>query len=361
MIFYPLYLTTSVVYDRVKIKKKENRMCTGVRLRAENGACVYGRTLEFGKEMESNIIMVPKDFPFTATGNNKSDGISWQAKYAALGANALNLMHLLDGVNEKGLAGGLFYFPGYAEYQKVDDENIKNSLAPWELLTWILTTCEDVDAVKKAVPKIYVSSAILREWGIVPPIHVIVHDQAGKSLVIEYINGNLVMKDNPLGVFTNAPTFEWHLTNLTNYAALSPFNVSTVEWSGIALTPPGQGSGMLGLPGDFTPTSRFVRAAAFSAAVTDIETEAEARDAVFHILNLFDIPRGIIREQQETERYADYTQWTSVVDLKNKRYYWRTYTNHQIHFVDLMQMDTQASHVVVLPMKQEQQFVNQTP
>jgi len=312
-------------------------MCTGIRLIAKNGAVVYARTLEFARPIDSSIIFIPRSVSFIGTTSQKNmPGLSWKTKYAAVGANAANEIGIIDGVNEVGLAGGLFYLPDYAQYQEVSEAELKNSLAPWELMTWILTTCATVAEVKKRVTEIKVGNIVFNNWGIIPPIHAIIHDQQGNSVVIEYIEGTLHLHDNPLGVITNAPTFDWHMTNLKNYVMLSRLNATPRKIDGITLDPLGQGSGMLGMPGDFTPPSRFVRAVFLSQCVTQLKDEEETRATAFHILGLFDIPVGVVCMEQNGQMYCDYTQWTSAVDLRNKRYYFHTYADRTIRMVDLM-------------------------
>jgi choloylglycine hydrolase len=311
-------------------------MCTGIRLTAKNGNIVYGRTMEFGQPTESNIIVIPRNYSLAG------ESTPWRARYAAVGANMLGINHLVDGVNEKGLAGGLFYFPGYAGYQEVASAQEKTILAPWELLTWILTNFSHIDQVRESLPSIKVANTIFKAWGITPPVHAIIHDNTGKSLVIEYVNGTLHMHDADSGIITNSPTYDWHITNLKNYTHITPYNSQKPSF--------GQGSGMLGLPGDFTPPSRFVRAFFFSQSVLESATAHEARDTAFHILNLFNIPLGIIREKTQDEEYCDYTQWTSVCDLSQPSYYWHTYNNPAAQTVDLTKAQLDAQEIVTLAM-----------
>jgi choloylglycine hydrolase len=330
-------------------------MCTGVRLIAQNGAVIYGRTLEFGKSTESNINIIPRNYSFTGTGpSGKQDGLQWKSRYALVGANALGVIGAIDGVNEKGLAGGLFYFPGYAEFQEVSLDETKNSIASWEILTWILTSFATVAQVRAALPTIKVNKAVLSQWGTQVPVHVIVHDAAGNSLVIEYIKGELVMYDNPLGVITNSPSFDWHITNLKNYVHISAFNAEKNNLGPLELTPFGQGSGMLGLPGDFTPPARFVRAAFLSQLTLTPKTEDDARKLLFHILDFFDIPLGIVREKGERELVCECTQWTTGADLTHKKYYWHTYNNRNLQIVDLMRADLDADKPVIIQMEQKE-------
>ncbi len=335
-------------------------MCTGIRLIADNGAAVYARTLEFGQDIASNIIIIPRNYTFTGTApSGKAEGLQWQSHYAVVGANALNINHIIDGVNEKGLAGGLFYFVDFAHYQEIAQENYKKSLAPWELITWILTNFSTVDEVKKALTSIFVGSTTFGPWGFVPPVHAIVHDTTGKSLVIEYVNENLFVYDNPLGAFTNSPPFDWHMINLGNYLNLKPTNTQNIQLkNGVTVPSLGQGSGMLGLPGDFTPPSRFIRAVAFSQSIVVGNNENEALDAAFHLLNLFNIPLGVVRHLENNKELYDYTQWTSASDLRNKRYYFHTYENPQIYSVDLMKHNLQAKEPVIISMKNKQKIID---
>lgn len=336
-------------------------MCTGIRLIAQNGSVIYGRTLEFGKNLESNILIIPRNYSFTGTApSGKPEGLQWKAKYAVTGANVSGVMHLVDGINEQGLAGGLFYFPGYAEYQEVSHDQISHSIAPWELITWILTNFSTIIELKEALSTIRVSKTMFGPWGIIPPVHAIVHDATGKSLVIEYIQGKCTLYDNELGVITNSPTFDWHTTNLQNYITLSAFNAPKLQLPGISLTPLGQGSGMLGLPGDFTSPSRFVRAVAFCLTVLTTKTEYETINAAFHLLNLFNIPIGVVREKENNHIHYDYTQWTSAIDLRNKRYYFHTYENRQLHIVDFMKMDLNAQAPLIIQMQSKEQILTIT-
>ncbi len=327
-------------------------MCTGIRLKAQDNSIIYARTLEFAQEINSEIIFIPRNYEFVGTDQSgKSNGLRWKTKYAVVGTNAEKQIGAIDGVNEKGLAGGLFYFSGYAQYQEVPADQNNNSIAPWELMTFILSTCDSVAQVKKILPTIYVNGASFAQWGITPPVHAVVHDEAGNSVVIEYVNGILHLYDNPLGVMTNAPTFDWHITHLSTYINLGVFNDSSKELNGLTLKPLGQGSGMLGLPGDFTSPSRFVRAVVYSQSVIDIKDCQTTKKTAFHILNLFDIPRGFIRQREKDGVLYERTQWTSACDLKNRRYYYKTYETQIVQEVDLLTMDMDSKQTIIMPMK----------
>jgi choloylglycine hydrolase len=200
---------------------------------------------------------------------------------------------------------------------------------------------------------VVVPAVVFKAWGYAPPIHYVVHDASGHSIVIEPVGGKLRVYDNPLGVVTNSPTFDWHMTNLANYANLSPSNVPPARLGPITIVPLGQGSGMLGLPGDFTPPSRFVRAAVLSQAVYPAATGNEAVLLAFHVLNNFDIPNGAARSREKDDHVnppADYTLWTSANDLQSKRFYFRTCENSRIRMVDLTKMNLNAKDVATISM-----------
>jgi choloylglycine hydrolase len=130
--------------------------------------------------------------------------------------------------------------------------------------------------------------------GAVAGAHFFIQDRSGKSIVVEPIDGTLKVHDAPLGVMTNAPTYDWHMTNLVVYINLSVKDVDTAKVGDVTLSAFGSGAGLLGLPGDFTPPSRFVRAVAFSQSAAPKATADDAVLSAFHILNQFDIPEGAV-------------------------------------------------------------------
>lgn len=313
--------------------------CTGIRLQAKDGSFVHGRTLEYGLPIETSILFIPRGYVFHGT-TPQGDGIEYSAKFAAIGAMTFDTPSIMDGINEKGLAVGAFYFPGFASYSDLTKENQSKALSPIEFTNWMLTQFSTVEEVKKGLSEVVIAKTVVPSWGDKPaPMHYIVYDKTGKSLVIEPINGSLKTYDNPIGVITNSPEFDWHMTNLRNFINLTPFNVSPLTVNGLTLAPFGQGSGMVGMPGDFTPPSRFVRAAIFSITATPSKTSPEAVLQAFHILNQFDIPVGVVKEKAGKVIYSDYTMLTAVRDPENLQFYFKSYDDQTIRMVDLKQFD----------------------
>lgn len=333
--------------------------CTAFRVSSADGAVLYARTMEFATNMKSNLALIPRGHRFTGvTTAGKPEGLQWTAKYASIGATMDKAMIYTDGLNEKGLAGGALYMPGFAEYSDVGPDDSGTTLASWQLLAWILSSFASVEEVRSALHHVKVNKAIWPDWGVVPPAHFIVHDASGASLVIEYVKGGkLTTYDNPLGVLTNSPTFDWHLTNVRNYLGLKPYNQHPQDLSGIKFAPLGMGSGMLGLPGDGAPPSRFIQAVAYSQTMMQAKTADEGVKYAFHTLNKFDIPYGSSRATEDGKIRVEWTQFSAVSDLKNKRYYIRTFDNNQVYVVDLNEEDLSAKEPKLLSLDRPETYV----
>ncbi|MEN6557726.1 MAG: choloylglycine hydrolase family protein [Thermoguttaceae bacterium] len=319
--------------------------CTGIHIKTQDGSVLAARTLEFAANLQSEVIVIPRAAEFVGAAPGDRPGLTGKSKYAVLGANGFGLPAIVDGLNERGLAVAIFYFPGYAKYQEIAPNDVGKTIAPWQLPTYLLGQCANVDEAVRAVRAVRVGAAVQKDMNMVPPCHYVLHDAGGRCVVVEYVGGELSIHENPLGVITNSPDFPWHVTNLRNYVNLTVNNVPPIDLSGLRFGSFGQGSGMLGLPGDFTPPSRFVRAVAFSQSALPAATARDGVLQAFHILNQFDIPKGAVRGAEHGQETSDYTLWTSVADLTHHRYYFRTFENSRIRMIDLHQMDLDAKTI----------------
>jgi len=334
--------------------------CTTLLITAKDGAVVSGRTMEFGFDVKSEVMVVPAGTPMTGSLPGGATGIKYTTKYGMIGANALGFPVIVDGINEQGLFVSDLYFPGYAGYADVTPENASRAMASYEIGNWLLGNFATVDEVRAHLQDIVLVSTAVEALGGPPPLHFIIRDRSGKSLVIEPLEGKLKVYDDPVGVLTNSPSFDWHLTNLRNYIGLTAQNVPSLQLGGNFTLPQfGQGTGMFGLPGDATPPSRFVRAVAYSQTALPVSTAAEAVLQVFHIMNSFDIPLGSVREKSGDAIHVDYTVWTSVADLKNDRWYFRTYNDQALRLVDLHKALAAAGNKVrFIPMNSGQSIID---
>lgn len=330
--------------------------CTGIRLIAQDGTPVQARTVEWGLfDLKSKLIVIPRGETLVGETPDGKPGLKWTTKHGIVGINALEQPKLIDGLNEKGLVVGVFYLPGYAEYPKYDPAQANVSMGPLDLAVWMLSNFTTAAEVRENLSKVRVAPVVEPALKIPPPVHFLVTDATGKSIVIEFVKGQQHVYDNPIGVITNSPTFDWHVTNLRNYTKLTPKDAPTIKINGVELKPIGAGSGMFGLPGDFSPPSRFVRATALTQTAVPLKDGPRAVDEAFRILNNFDIPLGMMapKENLPLDAIEGDTQWTSAADLVNLRYYYHTMHNRRLRMVDLKAIDFTKPGVRQLPLDRE--------
>lgn len=318
---------------------------TGIRLSTTDGSVIHARTFDYASPLNSTVIVVPHDQGFVGTTPGDRPGMEWQSNFAFVGVSFLDMPHVLDGVNEQGLAVGMFLFPGYADYVHKRPKDTSNALASWEVSNWLLSNFSTVGEVRRAVSEVIVLPVPLEAFGGIPPFHYIVHDAEGGCIVLEAQDGRLHVFDNPLGVIANAPDFHWQITNLLTYRNQSPLDVPHIDLKDFRIAPTAENSLPPRLPGDDTSPSRFVRAVWASQNAMPAVTGEEGVFAAFHVLNGFDIPRPLATDQYGDPVIKDYTVWTSAIDLKNARFYFHTYDNRRVRMVDLMSEDLDSQEI----------------
>ena len=325
--------------------------CTSLIVPTTDGSYVYGRTMEFGIPLKSEMMVSPRHYAFQGVGidGKPGSGLNWKAKYAVAGLNALGQPIIVDGMNEKGMTGGLLNAPNTAVYQRPTENESKNSIASYQMLIYALSNFATVDEAKKGLSQILVNSSPDGDYKGVVQVRMTLHDGQGKSLVVEYLDGKLVMTDNPLGVMTNDPAFAWHLTNIGNYVNLTPVESQPITIEGQKFVPPSSGSGLHGLPGDMLSTSRFLRAVTYAWSAPKGDSSQQVNN-VWHIMDNFDIPPGSIRLSASNPYGGgaggyEVTEWTVVADAKNLMYYVRTFENPSVQAFDLKKVDLDAKEI----------------
>lgn len=333
--------------------------CTGITLRARDGAVVFGRTLEWGSfDLNSRLVIVPRGYEFKSHLDNGQVGKNWKTVYGAVGVDAIEKDLIVDGMNEKGLSVNVFYHPGYAEYAKFDPAQAGNTLNSVDVGQFLLTTCATVDEAKKSIAALNIVGVLEPALGIPAPVHLIVTEPSGQRFVLEFTKGETKIHDAPLGVITNSPNYDWHETNLRNYLSLSAHALADVKLDDLTLKPFGGGSGMLGMPGDFTAPSRFVRAVAFAKTARPTETGSETMYEVFRILDNCNVPLGSAEgeaSKTKTKGMRSATLWTTAYDTKNLVMQYHTQHNRRVRQVDLKRLDFTAEDLVRLPLDKEKQ------
>ena len=345
-----IFVFSTALAFGIGVTSTPSEACTSFIIKSSDHSYVYGRTLEFGMDLASTPIAIPRNFHYQGTGVNAQPGKSWKTKYAAIGMNGIHLPILVDGINEKGMAGGMLYAPNTAQYQEVKPEDSANSIASYEMLTYALTNFATVDEAKEGFKKISVNKTGHAPFKGTVPIHMTLHDTTGKNLVIEYNDGKLFTYDNPTGVMTNDPNFAYQLANIGLYANLTPKESNSIKINGANFVPPSSGSGLHGMPGDFLSPSRFIRAIIYSASAPAAAKTEDQVAIAFHILNNFDIPPGAIQLSDKNPYGGgangfEKTEWSSVVDAKNLIYYVKTYENPTVQILDMKKLDWNAKEI----------------
>jgi choloylglycine hydrolase len=316
--------------------------CTDVRLIAADGSAFSVRTMEFAVDLESRAVVVPRGERVTSPAPN-GKGLAWTSKFGFVAMNAYNEAAVTDGLNEKGLGLGALYLPGETEYQTVGNGEEARALSNIAFGAWVLGNFSSVEEVRAALGDVVVWGETVPQLGSFAPLHYVITDQSGKSIVVEYVGGQMHVYDNDIGVLTNSPPYPWHIQNLRNYVNLTAVNAKPVKVGKATYVGTGQGSGLKGLPGDPTPPSRFVMAAATSYLADKPKDANGALVLAMHLIDRVDIPKGLVRDYTNGGKPAgDYTQWTVFRDHANTVYYWRSYDDPALKAIDLETVDFAA-------------------
>lgn len=312
--------------------------CTGISLSALDGSQVVARTVEWAATpMQCGYVVAPRGYShqsYTPTGEN---GLKYSSVYGYVGIYTEYEPFVVEGVNETGLSAGLFFFPQYGEYAPYDPAHNDKTLCDMQFVSWVLSQFSSIDQVKEALCEIDLVTLNHK----IGSVHWRIAEPDGRMVVLEVVAGVPHFYENTLGVLTNSPGFPWHMTNLNNYINLEPGSAPDhVLKSGVTLQSLGHGSGMLGLPGDFTAPSRFVRAAFYQTTSPVWDNGFETVLQAFHILNNFDIPIGIQHQKADIPKgMPSATQFTSATDQTAMRLYYRTAWNSNIRCIDLKKID----------------------
>lgn len=332
--------------------------CTGIRLTAKDSSVVFGRTLEWGAfDVNSRVAISPRKQPHTGLTPDGLNGKKWHGKYGIIGLDLLGKDIYADAMNETGLQCGFFYHPGTAEYMKYNVKQAKNTITAVDVVTYLLSQYSTIDEVRKGISEVRVVGVVEEALGFEVQGHWVVTEPSGKSIVIEYLKNELHIFDNPLGVITNSPEYSWHMTNLRNYINLSSTAIPTKNIEDLDFAPLGGGSGMIGLPGDYTPPSRFVRAVAWSQTARPVETANEGIYELFRILDNFNVPLGAGEGSDNMKEggtpLRSETQWTTAWDLSGKVLYFHDQHNRRVRKIDVNKVNFEQKEIVNIPLNKE--------
>ncbi len=289
-------------------------MCTAIGLKTSNNY-YFGRTLDVCSTHGETTVTAPRNFPlvFREAGVLKTHRAIIGTAHVAGG-----MPLYYEAMNEDGLCMAGLNFPQNAVYHPV--QKGKTNVAPFEIIPYILGSCKTLAEAKEALKNINVADISFSAELPHTPLHWMIGDGTGE-IVAESVADGLKVYDNPAGVLTNNPTFDMQLFNLKNYAALSPYNPGTAFAQGPDLTPYSRGMGALGLPGDWSSPSRFVRATFVKFNILPEKEQFGGAD-FFNVLESVKVPNGCV----EGESGFQYTVYSCCCDTKNLTYTRKSYS-----------------------------------
>lgn len=321
-------------------------MCTALTFKTKDN--YFGRNLDYEFSYNETVTIVPRNYPFKFKTMGKNI-----KHYAMIGMAFVQDDYPLyyDATNEKGLSMAGLNFPNNAFYPKKIKG--KNNVAPFEFIPFILSTCKNVKEAKKAIEKINIYDENFSTSLPHSPLHWLVADDK-ESIVVEPLKEGLKIYDNPVGVLTNNPTFDFHLTNLNNYINVSNKEPLNRFAQGFNLLPYSRGMGGIGLPGDLSSASRFVKATFTKLNSIFCENEVESVNQFFHILTSVEQQKGCCK----VEKGFEHTIYSSCCNTNKGIYYYTTYNNRQIVGVDMFKEDLTCQTLKSYPLlNQEYLFI----
>lgn len=314
-------------------------MCTAATYKTKN--FYFGRTLDYEFSYGDEVTVTPRNyaFQFRSMGSMKSH-------YAMIGmAHVIGEYPLYyDAINEKGLGMAGLNFVGNADYkeQAPDTDNV----AQFEFIPWILCQCATVREARNLLDKINLVNTPFSEELPVAQLHWIIADK-DEAITVESVKDGIKVYDNPVGVLTNNPPFEEQMFQLNNYMHLSSKSPKNYFSDKLPLQTYSRGMGALGLPGDLSSQSRFIRVAFTKMNSVSGDSEAESVSQFFHILGSVDQQRGCC---DVGDGKYEITLYTSCCNGDKGIYYYTTYENHQITAVDMHKENLDGSQLAKYPL-----------
>ncbi len=319
-------------------------MCTAISY-FTNGH-YFGRNLDVEFDPEGGVTISPRRYSFYFRNGKQS-----KEHFSMIG-----MAHLSDGyplyfdaTNEKGLSAAALSFPGEAVYQSPDADLL--NLAPWEVIPFILGQCETAAQAKHVLSKVNLIEEKFREDIPLTPLHFLIADKK-EAFVAEPLESGLCIRENPIGILTNSPPFDFQMQYLRLFMGLSNNPVENRFSKEIDFQEISRGMGALGLPGDLSSPSRFVRAAFTKFHSLKGQDEAHDIRQFFHILGSVEQQKGCVRVGEAFE----FTSYASCCDTRKGIYYYKTYDNFSIVGIDMHKEDLNGDNIIVYPVIHEGGF-----
>ena len=320
-------------------------MCTAATYKTKHH--YFGRNLDLEFSYHETVTITPRNYTFKFRNNKNID-----KHFAIIGMAFIvdNYPLYYDAMNEKGLCMAGLNFPDNAYY--FEKQEGKDNVAPFEFIPWILTQCETISEVKKLLSNINIANINFSEQLPASPLHWIISDK-NESITVESVKDGLKIYDNPVGILTNNPTFDIQLFNLNNYMNLSTEKAINNFAPSLNLQSYSRGMGAMGLPGDLSSSSRFVKATFTKMNSLSKDTESASISQFFHILTSVEQQRGCVHMG---EGKYEITIYSSCCNQDLGIYYYTTYENSQITGVNMHKENLDSTNLVSYPLIEGQQI-----
>lgn len=343
--------------------------CTSLIYRDAHGRAYHGRTMELGQDFPYQLVYFPAGQTFESEVDD-APPLTYTTQYNLFAVTMPDRiptadapitpedLKVLEGLNEMGLTFSLLAYPWAGGSQNQVDMT-RAILSVADLGSWTLGQFQSVEEVKAALAdqQVVVTPLAILD-GAAAPFHYVLSDRTGASIVIEFHESEMTVYDNPVGVMTNGPQFDWHLTNLNNYTHLSNVDQSTNTFGSLTVNQPDSGIATAGLPASNTSVGRFIRAVYYSQFAERVDDPDAAVLTLSRIMNNFDRPKYITYDPPDSgggegDALAvgdtEYTPWTILADLSQARVFLRTYNGLNYTMFDLRQM-VGTDEVRVMPL-----------
>ena len=320
-------------------------MCTAISLLTKDH--YFGRNLDLEYSYIETVAITPRNYPLVFRKKE-----SFNAHYAMIGIAYVHNGYPLyyDATNEMGLSMAGLNFPGNADYKPEAPE--KDNITPFEFIPWILGQCATVKEARTLLERVNLLDENYSEDLPLSPLHWIISDRE-RSLTVESVKDGLKIYENPVGVLTNNPTFDMQLFHLSNYMNLSTQKPENCFSDKVKLERYSNGMGALGMPGDWSSQSRFVKATFTKLNSVCVDSESESVSQFFHILGCVEHQRGCV---DMGNNLYEITLYSSCCNTDKGIYYYRTYENSQITAVQMFREDLDGDKVITYPLIKEQQI-----
>lgn len=320
-------------------------MCTCINFKTKDN--YFGRNLDLEYRFNEKVVITPRNYKF-----NLKNGTSITSKYSMIGMATVvsNYPLYAEATNEKGLSMAGLYFPKNACFFKEEDNKL--NLSPYELIPYFLGLYSSISEIKKDITKLNITNTPFSKEMPVSDLHWMISDES-ECIVIEQMEDGLKVYNNPIGVLTNNPPFEYHLNNINNYSNLSPYNSENTFSNKINLNQYGQGMGAIGLPGDNSPASRFIRASFNKLNSKCEDDEKSSVTQFFHILDSVSMVQGTTITK---ENKNDITTYSCCINTSKGIYYYKTYTNNQIIAIKMSEKEKNNKYLSIFNLIEEQQI-----